>query len=147
LKQITDTPHKKHLPSWSPDGKFLAFSYAPYVDGEQVIVWDMHITDLFGHERKLLSFLSTGVSVRWSPIPALKIGHAYGITKLSDNLNLHSSASLKSNVIIKIHTGNNFTVLEGPIDPDDYYWRQIRTQDGIEGWVVEMANWYKPLNE
>jgi Tol biopolymer transport system component len=147
LKQITDSAHKKSSPSWSPDGKYLVFSYAPYVDGEQVTVWDMYITDLFGHERKLLSYLGTDVMASWSPVPALKIDNNYEITELSDNLNLHTSASIVSNVITKLHTGNSFTVLEGPIDADDHYWWKIKTLDGTEGWVVEMAYWYKPLNE
>lgn len=72
-----------------------------------------------------------------------KIGENYTITEAGANLNLRSSPSTQSEVLKKIQAGDTITILEGPSDMEDYYWWKIRTLDGIEGWVVEIAAWYQ----
>src|SRR5262249_51908786 len=144
---LTSSSYDENSPSWSSDGKYLLFSRAGYMCNEAVDYWNIYITNLHGSEQKVLPNVGTWTSVAWSPVPSLEQGRQYSITELGANLNLRTEHSLNEKILKKLPTGETITVLEGPIDSDDYYWWKIRTQDGNEGWVVEMAYWYKPLNE
>ena len=98
-------------------------------------------------EQKVVSDIGYWTSIAWAPVPSLGIGKQYTITELGANLNLRTEPSLSGKILEKLPAGEVITVLDGFVDVDDYYWWKIQTQDGIEGWVVEVANWYKPLIE
>jgi uncharacterized protein YgiM (DUF1202 family) len=79
----------------------------------------------------------------WAKVPALVVGKEYIVTELGDKINLREKPSLKGKIIGKLHTGETISILIGPHDEEDYYWWQVRTADGIEGWAVEKAFWYR----
>jgi len=145
FSQITNNAGYNYSPSWS-DGKFFIFSGTSFICDTIPKSGNIYISDIRGNTQELLLNIDANSSIAWSPLPALVIGNNYAITELSDNLNLHSSASLTSDVLKKLKVGDIFTILDGPVDTDDYYWWKIRTTDGTEGWIVEMAYWYKLLN-
>jgi len=82
-----------------------------------------------------------------APVPNLEMSKQYTITALGANLNLRTEPSLHGTILKKILSGEVIKVLDGYVDAEDYYWWKIQTHDGTEGWAVEVANWYKPLNQ
>lgn len=147
---ITDSKYYDEVsPSWSPDGKHIAFSRSSYqcVRAAQEGSWDVFITNVSRDEQKIASNAGYRTVVSWAPVPNLEIGKQYATTELGAFLNLRVEPSLNGKILSKLSAGEVITVLDGYIDVDDYYWWKIRTQDGTEGWAVEVANWYKPLNE
>lgn len=45
IKQITDLPGNEHAPSWSPDGKALAFNRLNF-EGSEQDKYSLHIEEL-----------------------------------------------------------------------------------------------------
>ena len=149
IKDITHTDYAERSASWLPDGQHLVFSRGTYRCGEAVGegIWDIYISDISGDEQLVVPNVGDQASVSWLPTPSLEIGKQYVVTELGANLNLRMEPSLSGKVLEKLPAGEVITVLEGFVDADDYYWWKIRTHDGVEGWVVEMTNWYKLLTE
>jgi len=147
--RLTSLNQAHNSPVWSPDGKYLAFTRATYdcKAGVGEGFWDVYISNLMGDEQKIISNASFWTSISWAPVPSLEIGKQYAITELGANLNLRVEPSMNGKILEKLPIGDVVTVLEGFVDANDYYWWKIRTQDGTEGWAVEMANWYAPLTE
>lgn len=144
---LTSSEYYERFPDWSPDGNHLVFSRSVDTCDEMVGPgdWDIYITNLFSEENTIVS--NVGSIVAWAPVPSLELGKRYTITELGAFLNLRTEPSLNGKILEKLPAAKVITVLEGFIDADDYYWWKIQTQDGIEGWAVEVANWYKPLTE
>ena len=147
--QITDTVYDESSPEWSPDGNLLIFlrenTKCDYHPAKRW--WNLVVADLKGNETIIPNQLEHPYDLAWAPVPNLQAGMEYIITQSGANLNIRSEPSLQGKVLEKLPAGETITVLEGYVDADDYYWWKIQTQDGIEGWIVEMAYWYKPLNE
>ena len=148
VRDLTNDDYAERSPSWLPDGQHLIFSRATYTCSEPVGqgVWDIYISDTSGNKQMIVPNVGYQTSVSWVPMPNLEIGRQYTITELGANLNLRTEPSLSGKILEIFPTGEVITVLEGFVDVDDFYWWKIRTQDGSEGWVVEVANWYKPVN-
>jgi len=146
---ITDSKYDEVSPSWLPDGEHIAFSRSSNEcnHNAQEGSWDVFITNASREEQKVISNTGYRTVIAWASVPSLEIGNNYTITELGANLNLRSEPSLNGNILEKLPADEVITVLDGYIDIDDYYWWKIQTQDGAEGWAVEVANWYKPLNE
>lgn len=134
-------------PAWSPDGSWLVYSFdqgfCSLIDkgpraGDQLGVLKVNDTQ----DEQFLPLGVCGSDAAWSPVPALHIGSTYRITSSGDHLNLRVKYSQNGTVLTKIAAGEQVTILEGPIDVDNYYWWRMRTADGIEGWAVEVAGWY-----
>ncbi|MBC7878017.1 MAG: PD40 domain-containing protein [Anaerolineales bacterium] len=147
ITNLTSSEYYERTPDWLPDGDQLIFLRSVYTCDEQdgQADWDIYITNLLGEEHEIVSSVGSSAIIAWSPVPSLEIGKQYTITKFGELLNLRSDPSLNGNILEKLPAGEIITVLEGFVDADDYYWWKIRIQDGTEGWVVEVANWYKSI--
>jgi uncharacterized protein YgiM (DUF1202 family) len=52
-----------------------------------------------------------------------------------DNVNLRAEPGLDAEVLLKLNSGTTATVLDGPVDADDYVWYQLDV-DGTAGWTA-----------
>jgi Tol biopolymer transport system component len=150
-RQITDFPGCASSPSWSPDGRYLAFIGTQpgangFNDGDLYVI---SIVDnatpwlvLDAQQKGGLKYAPDNLS--WSPVPSLLVGENYVITAIGANLNLRQSATLHGASLRRLAAGEIVTVLEGPLDAEDYYWWRLRTADGLEGWAVDWLGWYAP---
>lgn len=72
------------------------------------------------------------------PVPVLGVGGtAHVQTTDGDVLNMRDSASRRGTLIAKLDNGALVTILEGPQEDEGLLWWNVRTEDGLEGWVVE----------
>ena len=149
ITNLTSSEYDESVPDWLPDGNHLVFLRSVVTCDEMggKRDWDMYLTNLVGEEQKIVSSTATETIIAWAPVPNLVIDKQYTITALGAFLNLRTEPSLDAKILEKLPAGEAFTVLDGYVDADDYYWWKIRTQDDTEGWAVELANWYKPLNQ
>ena len=70
----------------------------------------------------------------------------YQITIAGNDLNLRAKQSLDGAIKKILKTGDIVTILEGPVQADGYSWWKMRTADGVEGWAVDVAGWYAPVD-
>ncbi len=145
FETFLDFPGDQAWPSWSPDSRYITLNARNkkecFLGG-----MDAYIMDLQTRAMKELiqnKNVYTEYPV-WSPVPALQTNRQYVITELGDRLNLRESAALNGALIRQLRKGEMATILEGPLDYDNYYWWRMRTADGLEGWAVEVAGWYEP---
>jgi len=151
LKEIAKFPGDGQDPSWSQDSHYLILDVSPecwYTLGRPAEKWELNILDV---QRGMLYELTSNPDwyptyPSWSPVPALQIGDQYIVTDIGDKLNLRDEASLQGKVVKQLLKGDQVSVLEGPLDLDGYYWWRLRTADGIEGWAVDEAGWYKAID-
>jgi len=45
-----------------------------------------------------------------------------------------------------LKAGTQLTVLSEAIDADGFFWRQVRLENGTEGWVKEVGGWFAPTD-
>jgi dipeptidyl aminopeptidase/acylaminoacyl peptidase len=149
ITNLTSSEYYERFLDWLPDGNHLVFLRSVVTCDEMggKRDWDMYITNLVGEAQKIVSSTGTETIITWALVPNLAIGKQYTITELGAFLNLRTEPSLDAKILEKLPAGEVVTVLDGYVDADDYYWWKIRTQDNTEGWAVEVANWYKPLNQ
>ena len=57
--------------------------------------------------------------------------------KVTDTLNLRSSASTSGSIIAQLPAGTTGTVLGGPTNANGYTWYQFKTSGGTSGWGVQ----------
>lgn len=143
LRQITATPaaHYSEL-SWYPGGNWIVFFQAkcnyPNAPG---------FNDLYGMQisegQAVLISNTGGYFVDWSPWAAVELGQRLYITNLGADLKLRSAPSLSGEIIKKLAEGDAITVLEGPVEADEYLWWWVRVNDGEdEGWIAENPGWF-----
>jgi Tol biopolymer transport system component len=148
--RLTSSPGRERSPTWSADGRYIAFVFSPKSCqdiSEGVHGWSLQILDIVSGEVMPFFVDAEPTNPHWSPVTALQIGDEYVITTLGANLNLRDSPSLRGNVLIQLAENSHVTVLEGPLLADHYYWWKLRTEDGTEGWAVEVAGWYQLLTD
>jgi hypothetical protein len=73
----------------------------------------------------------------------LRLNYPYQITAAGDNLNFRVFPSLNGTIIQKLHKGDGFNTVEGPVFADDFIWWKVKIQDGTEGWITERPGWYQ----
>jgi uncharacterized protein YgiM (DUF1202 family) len=73
--------------------------------------------------------------------PPLVIGSQATVYPLSgDRLNVREGAGRSFAIVTQLEQGEQVTLLDGPVEADDFRWWQIRTSDGTEGWAVDEAD-------
>jgi Tol biopolymer transport system component len=131
--------------SWSPDGKWMSYILYDIEDnclnvGTQLFAAPVDES----YSVPLVDQSNYGpVQVAWSPVPGLLTGESYQITELGDNLNLRDKPALNGVMLKKLRQDDTITILDGPVQADNYYWWKMRTADGIEGWAVDVFGWYQ----
>ncbi len=131
--------------TWSPDGRHIAFSASAQKNVDFFERdWQIYIMNADGSGAIQLTTDPGKVPLflYWAPAPAMVIDANYAITEAGNNLNLRETSALGSTILRELETGEIITIMEGPVGFDNYYWWRIRTSDGVEGWVVEVAGWY-----
>jgi hypothetical protein len=68
----------------------------------------------------------------------------YQITALGDNLNLRELPTTQGKVLTKLRHGDEITILDGPVVANGYTWWKIKTNGDVEGWIVDIPDWYQP---
>ncbi len=127
--------------AWSHDGEWLAYG-SPSNDP---IFWGIYLLSPWGGEPILLTQEGGDVEA-WITIPHLfEPGDIYTITEAGADLNLRTEPSLDSAVLTQLQPGDAVTILDGPVEADGYTWWKMSTEDGTEGWAVNIPEWYEPL--
>ena len=85
------------------------------------------------------------VTKSWTPKLRFmfNLGYLYSITTEGDNLNFRTQPSANGDILRRLHTGEWFAVVDGPILAEDYVWWKVKMEDDTEGWIVEMPGWYE----
>jgi len=139
--QITQSPSlTERTALWSPDGKTIAFLEVS--DSDSLIYYSLsdakfhRLAESDGKHRNLLFWLAV--------FPNIEEEVSLLVSPSVTNLNVRSKPSTASSIVTKLESGDGFTILERPLDMNGYIWWKIRTQDGLEGWVVQLYSWYLP---
>jgi WD40 repeat protein len=83
----------------------------------------------------------TGAEMTPTAAPTLGAGvQAVVHTTGGDVLNLRNSPGKMFKLVGKLADGTRVTVLDGPRVVDNLWWWKIRTEDGLEGWVVDRVD-------
>ena len=148
ITNLTNTPSVMKVdPAWSPDGKYIVFSKAGVTPCEQDKVFsydggNLYMVDIDGKQETQLTFDQGGFQQSLWPIVILQPDWKYSLTKAGANLNVRENPSKDATSLAKLPQGVIFTALDGPVVSDDNEWWRIRTEDGIEGWIVDVPGWY-----
>jgi len=153
LSQLTHLPGCAKSPVWSPDGRYIAFlanthsfSLSAGVEDKD---WQIFIMNKDGSGITQLTHFNVSWGIRslaWSRVPGLRIGQTYRLTELGNKMILRQGPSLKANQVTQLKTGAKITVLSAPMDAENYFWRQVKLEDGMEGWVQEVGGWFAPVD-
>lgn len=153
---LTSTVGGERDPAWSPDGKHIAYLATQeselcryQVTSEPVMLdWQVFLMRVDGTGITRRTHTSqTNYGLVWSPVPSLQIGSSYTITEWGDRLTVRETPSLSGVFLTQLLQGDTVNILEGPVDAEDYYWWRLRTEDGVEGWAVEVYRWYRLVEE
>jgi uncharacterized protein YgiM (DUF1202 family) len=55
----------------------------------------------------------------------------------TDSVRLRNSPQKSSNTTAQLQKGTQFTVIGGPSCADNWSWWQVKTDNGLNGWVAE----------
>jgi dipeptidyl aminopeptidase/acylaminoacyl peptidase len=151
LKQLTHLPECSKSPVWSPDGQYIAFlvdvNNVANMDTQNTD-WEVFIMKRDGGEITQITKNAGGPwvkSISWSRVPGLRIGKTYSLTQLGDKLTVRDKPSLESNQVSVLRVGAQVTVLSAAVNNDNYYWRQVKLENGDVGWVQEVGGWFAPV--
>ncbi len=144
-RQLTFSSYCASNPSWSPDGKYIAFEATNPMSTStfrKIMVMQAdgsNITEIYSAD--------TAFSMRpeWMPISMLNIGQSYEVSVAGAGAEIRSKPSTLSPVLSSLKVGDVVTIIDGPVDAASNYWWQVRTADGIKGWVVARYGWYQPV--
>ena len=126
IRKLIDLTGCAMNPTWSPDGRYIAFESSDnpvpsfqrqinimYLDGS-------YINEIYS------SYTSFPFRPDWKPVPSLHISESYLITDAGTNSKLRAEPSLSGTSFLLLYAGDIVTVLDGPVDAEDYYWWKIR---------------------
>jgi Tol biopolymer transport system component len=147
LHMLKNAPQYAANPAWSPDGKYITYNTDLH-SCFPVAQSHIYVISIDGGDPIQITNDPdwTAIEPSWSPILGLQIGKTYRITEDGANLNLRENPSLQSQVVKKLLEAEIVTIIEGPAQADGYSWWKMRTADGAEGWAVDVAGWYAPVD-
>jgi hypothetical protein len=128
-----------NFPSWSPDGERIAYD----ISGRE-----LYFGSVQNGETVFSMQPPHSIAIkRWIVVPyPIKFGDTYLITEAGVDLNLRDTASLNGVILKKLQPGSIVTILEGPVQVDGYPWWKMRTSDSLEGWAVNIPEWYAAVD-
>ncbi|MBI4928528.1 MAG: PD40 domain-containing protein [Anaerolineae bacterium] len=134
--------------AWSPDGVWFAFTQLNPGNELKRDSYDIYLMPVSGEGKKVLLQTNTIYWVAgWFVIPYLaEPGKVYEITSIGEQLRLHVSPGLDSEIRYQLESGEIVTVLDGLKEVDGYQWWEIITETGNKGWAVCIPEWYEPKN-
>ncbi len=92
------------------------------------------------------SFPIVGTVLSWIKVDwHFANGDVYQITSLGDNLNLREKPTTNSKILTKLRSGDKITILSGPIVAGGYAYWKVKMEQGVEGWVVDIPDWYQSI--
>ena len=146
LSPLTDLPGCAQSPTWSSDGRHVAFIYTEKPDTDW---WENRQIYLMNADGSGLTLLEPGIrkrywdpiDIKWAPVPALAVGYSYMVTSIGAPLVLQETPDMDSEAVTTLAEGEEIDVLEGPVEVGGYWWK-VRSEDGTEGWVLEVLGWY-----
>lgn len=133
------------------NGKRILIVGGP-TSADEFIWWK--VDDLQGHSGWLAGgqgtehWISPDVGDARAVDRAPKVGDKVIVT-LAGGLNVRTLPGLDQKVITRANANTQFTVIAGPQADDNYFWYQVRSDDGeIEGWAADGRDderWLSPL--
>ncbi len=142
-QKITDLPEvAEGIPSWSPDGKFIAY------DEDDTDPQNGSI-DLYSTQTGEISQLSpknnehSNFAFWMVRLPEMQIGSVLQVSPLGMNLNLRAGPSTSGETQTKLQPGEKLTIIGGPVVSLEYKWWQVQTENE-QGWVADVPLWYLP---
>jgi len=126
--------------AWSPDGEWIMFT----VPRKNAFGQDIYKISPW-YAEPVMFIEDGGDVIDWFTIhhPS-NPGDQFVITVAGANLNVRTSPSLSSDSLMKLQPGDIITVLGGPVEAEGYSWWNISVNDEIEGWAVNIPEWYEP---
>ena len=131
--------------TWSPGGQKFAVNFSGYYTDKDSDCSDIYIGSIDGSEPVIFQ-KGVGTVVGWIYKLTFDPGDVMSITPAGHDLNLRASPSLSTDVLRKLQPDDTVTILEGPVEADGYTWWKMKTNDGLEGWAVEVSVWYEPVS-
>jgi dipeptidyl aminopeptidase/acylaminoacyl peptidase len=122
--------------AWSLDGERIAYDKSGVIYVVSVRSGEI----LFQIDSPFYTEILAWVAIPQPFVP----GDLYTITQAGANLNLRDAPTLNGNILKKLQPGDTVFVIAGPQWADGYDWWQMHTQDGVEGWAVDIPDWYAP---
>lgn len=128
---------------WSPDGKWLAF-INPASDPDLLEPdFALSLLPVSGGEPVVLA-KDAGYIIGWFTVPTpFQVGEAWVITPAADKLDLRTAPSWSGRAVQRLEPGDGITILEGPVEAEGSRWWQVRSNKGMEGWVVDIPEWFE----
>lgn len=144
LRRLTKSADQDGSPTWSPDSEWVAFSRASCSDSGVTGFDEIFILHRTGGGLLQVSDQAnlTITGLAWLPFPALTSGLSYMVTDLGQGLNLRETPSVTGAVIYQLSAGESISVIDGPVEADDYLWWQIMVGDEEGGWIAELPGWF-----
>lgn len=88
----------------------------------------------------------TGGGAPTTPTAGLTIGGVATVrTTGGDALNMRTNAGTEFQIVRKLDSGTEVTLLEGPVSAAGFTWWRVQTADGLTGWVVDAASGVQTL--
>ena len=147
LHRLTDNRGDDYSATWSSDGKWIAFIETSPCNLGSVVGSQLHLIQTDNSKSSKLNIKPgmNPVYAAWSSIPGLQVGSTFTVTKLGNNVNLRSSPSLTSDMLMKLNEGEKILVLDGYVEADEFLWWKVRVIGSEqEGWVAENPGWFEP---
>jgi hypothetical protein len=128
--------------AFSPDGNTIAYVRPMYPDN-----CCSFLEPLSGGAS--IPFGTSGDHLRplfWLTIPSFHIDQRLKISHEGSHLYMRDQPSMNGKIITQFSEGDEIKILEGPVGFGTYVWWKVHLeQKNLDGWVVEVKEWFSPL--